>query len=144
MKILIVGIGMYGSTVARQLAEVGHSIHMIDARDHIGGNCYDYVNEHGIRVHKYGPHLFHTRNKGVFEYLSRFTEWVPYQHKVKAILSTGQYVTLPVNKETAEIVGKDNIVDTFFRPYTKKMWAMNIEELDPSIINRVPIRDDMN
>ena len=78
MKILIVGIGMYGSTVARQLAEVGHSIHMIDARDHIGGNCYDYVNEHGIRVHKYGPHLFHTRNKGVFEYLSRFTEWVPY------------------------------------------------------------------
>ena len=144
MKILIVGIGMYGSTVARQLAEVGHSIHMIDARDHIGGNCYDYVNEHGIRVHKYGPHLFHTRNRGVFEYLSRFTEWVPYQHKVKAILSTGQYVTLPVNKETAEIVGKDNIVDTFFRPYTKKMWAMDIEELDPSIINRVPIRDDMN
>lgn len=144
MKILIVGIGMYGSTVARQLAEVGHSIHMIDARDHIGGNCYDYVNEHGIRVHKYGPHLFHTRNKGVFEYLSRFTEWVPYQHKVKAILSTGQYVTLPVNKETAEIVGKDNIVDVFFRPYTKKMWAMDIEELDPSIINRVPVRDDMN
>ena len=78
------------------------------------------------------------------DWVSRFGEWVPYQHKVKAILKDGRYVTLPVNKETKEIVGEENIIDTFIRPYTKKMWDKDIEELDPSILSRVPIRDDMN
>lgn len=144
MKILIVGAGFSGAVIARQLADVGHDITVIDRRNHIAGNCFDYINEHGIRVHKYGPHLFHTRNKEVFDYLSKFTNWVEYKHKVKAVLADGRYVTLPVNAETAEIVGKENIVDTFIRPYTKKMWNMDIEEIDPDILNRVPIRDDMN
>lgn len=143
-KILIVGAGFAGSVIARELAEAGHKILIVDKRDHIGGNCYDYVNKHGIRVHKYGPHIFHTNNKVVFDWLSKFTEWVPYEHKVKAILKNGQYVTLPVNKETKEIVGEENVLDTFYRPYTKKMWGKELEELDPNIINRVPIRDDMN
>lgn len=143
-KILIVGCGFSGSVIARQLAEAGYVVDMIDKRDHIGGNCYDYINEHNIRVHKYGPHLFHTNNKDVFDYLSKFTIWTLYKHKVKAILRDGRYVTLPVNKETAEIVGKENIVDTFIRPYTKKMWGMDIDEIDPDILSRVPIRDDMN
>lgn len=143
-KILVIGAGMSGAVVARELAEAGHEVMIIDKRDHIGGNCYDYVNEHGIRVHKYGPHIFHTNNKEVVDWLGRFTEWVPYQHKVKAVLSDGRYVTLPVNKETKEIVGEDKVVDTFIRPYTKKMWGMDIEQLDPSILQRVPIRDDMN
>ena len=69
---------------------------------------------------------------------------MPYFHKVKAILKDGRYVTLPVNKETKEIVGEENVIDTFIRPYTKKMWDKDIEELDPSILQRVPIRDDMN
>lgn len=143
-KILIVGAGMSGAVIARELAEAGHKITVIDKRTHIGGNCFDYINEHGIRVHKYGPHIFHTNNKEVVDWLSRFTEWVPYQHKVKALLKDGQYVTLPVNKETKEIVGEQNVIDTFIRPYTKKMWDKDIEELDPSILQRVPIRDDMN
>lgn len=144
MNILIVGAGFSGAVIARELAEAGHSITVIDRRDHIAGNCFDFVNDVGIRVHKYGPHLFHTRNKEVFDYLSRFTEWTDYQHRVKAVLDNGQYVTLPVNSETARIVGKENIVDTFIRPYTKKMWGVDIEEIDPSVINRVPVRDDMN
>tara|TARA_A100001035_G_scaffold280240_1_gene284844 strand:- start:5496 stop:6509 length:1014 start_codon:yes stop_codon:yes gene_type:complete len=144
MKILVVGAGFAGATVARILAEAGHTITVIDKRDHVAGNAYDYTNEHGIRIHKYGPHLFHTNNKKVFDFLGRFTEWVPYRHKVKAQLDDGRYVTLPVNRETKEIVGEENVLDIFFRPYTRKMWGKELEELDPSIIKRVPIRDDDN
>jgi UDP-galactopyranose mutase len=144
MKILVVGAGLSGVTIARELADSGHSVHVIDRRDHVAGNAYDYNNEHGIRVHKYGPHLFHTNNKTVFEWLSRFTDWVEYRHKVKAQLADGQYVTLPVNKETKDIVGEENVLDVFFRPYTKKMWGVELDKLNPDIINRVPIRDDDN
>jgi UDP-galactopyranose mutase len=143
-NILIVGAGLSGTTVARVLAEKGHSIVIIDQRPHIAGNTFDRVNEHGIRIHEYGPHLFHTSDEKVVEFLSNFTEWTPYFHKVKAMLSDGRLVTLPVNIETLNIVGKDNIVDTFFRPYTKKMWGLDIEQLDPTIMQRVPVRNDMN
>lgn len=144
MKYLVVGAGLSGCVVARELAEAGHTVHVIDKRDHVAGNAYDYENEHGIRVHKYGPHLFHTNNEDVFEWLSRFTEWVEYRHKVKAQLADGQYVTLPVNRETKDIVGEENVLDVFFRPYTKKMWGVELDQLNPDIINRVPIRDDYN
>jgi len=144
MNILVVGAGLSGATIARELAEAGNSVHVIDRRDHVAGNAFDYTNEHGIRVHEYGPHLFHTNNKEVFEYLGKFTTWVPYRHKVKAQLEDGRHVTLPVNKKTKEIVGEENVLDIFFRPYTKKMWGVELDELNPDIINRVPIRDDDN
>lgn len=144
MRILIVGAGLSGVTIARELADRGHKVHVIDRRDHVAGNAYDYINEHGIRVHKYGPHLFHTNNKKVFQWLTRFTDWVEYHHKVKAQLKDGRYVTLPVNKETKDIVGEENVLDIFFRPYTKKMWGVELDKLNPDIINRVPIRDDDN
>lgn len=144
MNILIVGAGLSGAVIARECAEAGHKVKVIDSRDHVAGNAYDYVNEHGIRVHKYGPHLFHTNNKEVFDYLGKFTEWVEYKHKVKAQLEDGRYATLPVNRETKEMVGEDNVLDIFFRPYTKKMWGVELDELNPDIINRVPIRDDDN
>ena len=144
MRILIVGAGLSGSVIARELAEDGHAVEVIDQRDHVAGNAYDYVNRHGIRVHKYGPHLFHTSNEEVWNYLSHFTNWLPYKHKVKALLDDGRYVTLPVNKYTKEAVGEENVLDVFFRPYTKKMWGVSLDELNPNIINRVPIRDDDN
>ncbi len=143
-KVLIVGAGFSGSVIAQELARNGHQITVIDKRDHLGGNAYDHVNEFGIRVHKYGPHLFHTSNLKVVDWLSNYTDWIPYKHKVKALLKDGRYVTLPVNRETVDIVGKDHIIDTFFRPYTKKMWGVDIEELDPTVLQRVPIRDDLN
>lgn len=144
MKCLVVGAGFSGAVVARELAEAGCAVEIIETRNHVAGNAYDYINSHCIRVHKYGPHLFHTNNKKVYDYLGRFTEWVPYKHKVKALLGDGRFVTLPVNRQTRDIVGDDNIIDVFFRPYTKKMWGMEIEELNPDIVNRVPVRDDDN
>lgn len=143
-KFLVVGAGFTGATIARELADAGHHVTVIDKRNHVAGNAYDYMDPLGICVHAYGPHLFHTKNEKVFNYLSRFCEWVEYRHKVKALLSDGRFVTLPVNAETQEIVGKENVIDIFYRPYTKKMWGMDIEELDPSILKRVPVRDDMN
>jgi UDP-galactopyranose mutase len=141
---LVVGAGFSGAVIARNLAEAGKKVTVIDKRNHVAGNAYDFFNTHGIRVHKYGPHLFHTSNQKVVQWLSRFCEWTDYKHKVKALLADGRYVTLPVNKETREIVGEENIIDTFFRPYTLKMWGVDLEKLDPMIMNRVPIRDDMN
>lgn len=143
-KGLVVGAGFSGAVIARELAEAGFSIDIVEKCDHIGGNVCDYVNGHGIRIHKYGPHLFHTNNEKVFEWLSRFTEWVPYKHRVKAMLSDGRLVTLPVNRESSAIVGKENLIETFIRPYSVKMWGMPLESLDPKVFNRVPFRDDLN
>ena len=144
MKILVVGAGFSGAVIAHQLHKAGHDITVIDERDHIGGNAYDYCNNVGVRVHKYGPHLFHTNNERVYNWITQFGDWTPYKHKVKALLENCKYVTLPVNKETKFAVGEENILDVFFRPYTRKMWGKELEELDPSIIKRVPIRDDNN
>jgi len=144
MSFLVVGAGFAGAVIAHELASDGHQVTLIDERDHIGGNAYDYTNEHGIRIHKYGPHIFHTSNETVYNWVTQFGEWVEYKHKVKAQLSNGEYVTLPVNKLTKEIVGEENILDIFYRPYTKKMWDKEIEELDPNILKRVAVRDDDN
>ena len=143
-KILVVGAGLAGSTVARILADAGQQVSVIDKREHIAGNAFDYVGPEGIRIHKYGPHIFHTSNKEVFDFLSRFTEWLPYKHKVKALLHDGREVPLPPNKETLSMLTKSEIIDQIFRPYTKKMWDKEIEELDPEILNRVKIRDDFS
>jgi UDP-galactopyranose mutase len=142
--ILVVGAGLSGATVARVLAEAGHAVTVIDQRPHVAGNAYDALDEQGIRVHHYGPHLFHNSDDKVVAFLSRFTEWLPYRHRVKAMLADGRLVTLPVNRETAAIVGKDKVLDVFFRPYSRKMWGLELEQLDPAILQRVPVRDDLN
>lgn len=143
-RILVVGAGFSGATIARYMAEAGYRVDVIDRRDHIGGNAYDYTNEHGIRIHKYGPHIFHTSNVKVVEWLSKYTEWLPYKHRVKALLDDGRFATLPVNKQTRAMVGEERVVDVFYRPYTKKMWGKEIEQIDPDILARVKIRDDEN
>src|SRR5438270_3317166 len=97
---LIVGAGFAGSVLAERLARGSNKKVLIcDKRPHIGGNAYDHYNEHGILVHKYGPHIFHTNSREVFEYLSRFTEWRPYQHRVRASVD-GQIVPIPINLDT--------------------------------------------
>ncbi len=144
-KILIVGSGLSGSVIARMLADSGLCrITLIEKRNEIGGNVFDFDNSKGIRVHKYGPHLFHTNNEKVAAFVQKYGEWTEYKHKVKAVLADGRYVTLPVNQETKRIVGEENIIETFYRPYSEKMWAMKLEELSPEIMNRVPVRDDDN
>lgn len=144
MRFLVVGAGFAGAVYSRELAEAGHTVTVIDSRYHIGGNAYDYVNDDGILVHKYGPHIFHTSNMRVVEWLSRYTDWMDYEHKVLAKHTDGEMYVLPPNRDTVSRIGEENIVDTFFRPYTKKMWDKDIEELNPKILERVPVRDDDN
>lgn len=141
-KILIVGAGLAGATVARTLADAGHEATVIDRRKHVAGNAFDFKNEHGIRVHKYGPHIFHTKMQHVWLYLSQFTSWLEYKHRVKARLDDGRYVTLPINRDTRAVVGSDRLIDVLVRPYSKKMWGLDIEQLDPSVLKRLPMRDD--
>ena len=143
-RLLIVGCGLAGATVARQLADCGYNIDIIDARSHVAGNAYDYQDERGFRIHKYGPHLYHTNDAHVHKWLSQFTDWTFYKHEVKAILESGKYITLPPNLETKEMLGDEGIIETLIRPYTRKMWGIEIEELDPQIIKRIAARDDMN
>ena len=97
---LIVGAGFAGSVLAERLAAGSNKKVLIcDKRPHIGGNAYDHYNEAGILIHKYGPHIFHTNSREVFEYLSRFTEWRPYQHRVRASVD-GQILPIPINLDT--------------------------------------------
>lgn len=96
-KIIVVGAGLSGSTIARLFAESGNDVIVMDRRDTIGGNAYDLVDENGITIQPYGPHIFHTSDKGVFDFLSRFTEWTKYEHKVLARVRKDKYVPVPFN-----------------------------------------------
>jgi UDP-galactopyranose mutase len=98
-RILIVGAGYAGSVMARELADAGHSVHIIDKRPHIAGNAYDEPDAHGVLVHRYGPHIFHTNGERIFRYLSRFTEWRPYEHRVRSVVEGLEY-PFPINRDT--------------------------------------------
>jgi UDP-galactopyranose mutase len=101
---VIVGAGFSGSVVAAQMARnFGKRVMLLDRRNHIGGNAYDHHDQHGILVHKYGPHIFHTNSKDVFDYLSLFTEWRNYGHKVLASVD-GKLVPIPINLDTVNIL----------------------------------------
>jgi UDP-galactopyranose mutase len=97
---LIVGCGFAGSVIAERISSVlNKNVLVIEKRNHIGGNCYDYKDENGIILHKYGPHLFHTDNKNVFEYLSKFTDWHFYEYRVLACVD-GKKIPIPFNLNT--------------------------------------------
>lgn len=97
---LVVGAGFAGSVLAERIAsQRNESVLVIDRRDHFGGNAFDYFNSDGILIHKYGPHIFHTNSKAIVEYLSKFTKWRPYEHRVLAQVD-GQLVHIPINLDT--------------------------------------------
>src|SRR3954471_2349534 len=97
---LIVGAGFAGSTLAERLAsQLNKKVLLIDKRNHIGGNAYDKYDDAGILIHQYGPHIFHTNSKPVFDYLTQFTKWRAYQHRVLACVD-GQLVPIPINLDT--------------------------------------------
>ena len=87
--VLAAGAGFAGAVSARALAEKGRRVLVLERRDHVGGNAYDCPDEHGVLIHKYGPHIFHTNDKAVFDFLSRFTQWRDYQHRVVADIPDG-------------------------------------------------------
>jgi len=176
--LLVVGAGLSGATIARLAAEKGISVLVIDKRDHIAGNVYDYVEiETGIRVSKYGAHLFHTNDEGVWNFVKRFGEWTRWDHRVVADIS-GRFVPIPVNittvnsvfgeyiscdKEMEQWLSKErvNIIpvnseevalarvgprlyNMFFKDYTIKQWAKEPLLLEPSVLERIPVRTNFD
>jgi UDP-galactopyranose mutase len=173
---VVVGCGLTGATFARQLAELGgQKVLIVDHREHIAGNVYDELDSAGVRVQRYGAHIFHTSSTPVWEFLSRFTDWYPYQHRVLAQVD-GRTVPIPFNFTSlqtllpaeairladalrAEFPGQarvpvaallsaadadvrwlgEFITDKVFRHYTAKQWGRPIEEVDPSVLSRVPV-----
>ncbi|EMR03125.1 UDP-galactopyranose mutase [Cesiribacter andamanensis] len=129
---LIVGAGFAGSVLAERLASQLHKkVLIIDKRNHIGGNAYDHYNKEGILVHKYGPHIFHTNSSEVFDYLSQFTEWRPYEHRVQASVD-GQLVPIPINLNTINQLYGLNLtsfeVEDFFQSRAENISPLRTSE----------------
>ena len=110
---IIVGAGIAGSVLANKIAnEKNKKVLIIEQRNHIAGNCFDYHNEKGILIHKYGPHIFHTNDKKVWEYLSQFTKWREFQLELKCNIN-GKNVPLPFNLNTLREIFPDTLADEY-------------------------------
>ncbi|MBR1812174.1 MAG: UDP-galactopyranose mutase [Clostridia bacterium] len=174
---LVVGCGLAGSVIARYLAERGMRVVIWERRDHIGGNMYDYTDEHGFLVQKYGPHTFHTKEKRLYDFMCRFEDWKPYRLTCGADWD-GRCTPAPFNFKTidtfyspekaealkrklqAAFPGCETatvmevlehpdpdirgyaafLLQNDYAPYTAKQWGISPEEIDPSVLKRVPLR----
>ena len=155
---IVAGAGLWGCTIARRLAEKGRRVLVLERRAAVGGNVRCETNpDSGIEVHLYGSHIFHTHLDDVWRFVQRFTAFNGYQHKVLARYR-GKTYFLPlgltlVNKFfgveltpaelpdfMADEARKTQIFDAFFRGYTSKQWGKPPEEIDPTVIQRVPVR----
>ena len=181
MNIAIIGAGLTGAVIAERCARNGHSVVVFEKRDHIGGNCYDYVDEEtGILVSKYGPHFFHTNDEDVWQYIQQFATWIPYEARIKSrVVINGQekIVDVPVNintvnklfekdiksseemdawlksvqvpvqdaKNSMEVclarVGEE-LYNLMFKGYTLKQWESDPKDLGPSVLARIPVRNN--
>lgn len=177
MRYIIVGCGLTGAVIARVLAEAGNSVQIWERRQHIGGNMYDYVDEHGFLVQKYGPHTFHTNHAKLYEYMCRFEQWKE-QKPLCGAMWDGKYTPTPFNFTTIDtfysadeakklkqklkkafagremvpvmevLHHKDRNIRCYgeflfhndYAPYTAKQWNLKPEEIDPSVLARVPVR----
>ncbi|MEP6538373.1 MAG: UDP-galactopyranose mutase [Bryobacteraceae bacterium] len=128
---LIVGAGFSGSVVAAQMARLGKQVMLVDRRPHIAGNAFDHYDAAGILVHKYGPHIFHTNSKDVFDYLSHFTEWRDYEHRVLAYVD-GVLVPVPINLDTVNTLHGLNLtvdeLEAYFESIAEKPQAIRTSE----------------
>ena len=176
--IVIIGAGISGAVLAERYATAGKQVTILEKRDHIAGNCYDYVDDNGILVSKYGAHLFHTNYEDVWRYVNQFADWYPWEHKVLAQVDD-KLVPIPVNITTVNTLyglsleteqdmrtwldsnrqdipqaqnGRDAVLhkvgsdlyEKMFRHYTKKQWDKYPEELDASVLNRIPVRTNFD
>lgn len=177
-KTLVIGCGIVGSVIARYLAEEKNiDVTIWERRNHVGGNIYDYVDEHGIRVHKYGPHIFHTNNKEIFDYINKYGEWEEFKLVCGAVIdgkcspTAFNYKTIDLfyteeeasqlkehikqkfgERKSATVVEMLECDDELIRDYaqflfqkdyslyTAKQWGISPNEIDISVLKRVPIR----
>jgi UDP-galactopyranose mutase len=117
---IVIGSGFAGSVIAERIANIlNEKVLIIEKRNHIGGNCYDYKDENGIIVHKYGPHLFHTDFKEVWEYLSNFTDWNIYQHRVLAFVD-GKKIPIPFNFNSIEMLFPNTLANKLINKLLEK------------------------
>ncbi|EGK8096202.1 UDP-galactopyranose mutase [Campylobacter lari] len=183
MYYFIVGAGITGSVLARSIVDhlSDAKVVLIEKRRHIGGNMYDYIDKYGIMVHKYGPHTFHTNSKSIFEFINRFSDWIPYKSSCMAMIND-KLTPCPFNYQTIDdfynmdnakkiknalisefkhrrkvsivelINSKSMLVKEFatflfendYKLYTAKQWDIDVNEIDVSILKRVPIRLSYN
>lgn len=177
--ILIVGAGLSGAVLAECFANrANKKVLIVDKREHIGGNCYDFIDENGILINKYGAHLFHTDFEDVWEYIHKFSEWQRWDHRVLGTID-GKLINIPVNINTVNALCETNIRDEkemdiwletiqvkyekihnseeiaksrvgevlynkIFRDYTFKQWNKYPDELDPSVLARIPVRNNFD
>ncbi len=176
--ILIIGAGISGAVLAERYAAIGKKVLILEKRNHIAGNCYDFIDENNILVSKYGAHLFHTQDEEVWKYVNKFAEWYNWEHKVLAKVDS-DLVPIPVNITTVNKLfdldlkdqdemkawletnreniedpenGREAVLDKvgpvlyekMFRHYTKKQWDKYPEELDASVLNRIPVRTNFD
>jgi len=120
---LIVGAGYSGAVCAREPADAGYSILLIDKRDHIAGNAFDKRDDNGILIHPYGPHIFHTNSKRVFAWLSQFADWRFYEHRVLANVDDDLY-PIPINRTTINKVFGQNLAEEEVEPFLQKKRAV--------------------
>lgn len=177
MNYIIIGCGISGAVIARKLAEVGNNITIYERRNHIAGNMYDFVDEHGFLVQQYGPHIFHTSDEDVYQFVETYGNWNDFKLICGAVWD-GKYTPSPFNfttidtffesdkaekikqairkafpnQEVATVVEllehEDALVREFavylfendYAPYTAKQWGMSANEVNPSVLKRVPVR----
>lgn len=177
---VIVGAGLSGAVLARELAGPGRRVLVLDKRNHVGGNVYDELEpESGLRVSRYGAHLFHTNDEGVWAYVSRFAHWTRWDHRVLTRVGS-RLVPVPANINTVnalfdahiadeagmrawmahERVGKEadarnseevalarvgqRLYTALFEAYTRKQWGCGAVDLDPLVLQRIPVRDSFD
>lgn len=176
-KYIVVGCGLSGVTIAERIAnDKKMPVLILEKRNHIGGNCYDYIDEEtGILINKYGAHIFHTNDSVVWEYVNQFSEWQRWDHKVLSFVDN-KYVPIPVNIDTINQLFNENLVsetdmkqwlkkdspnsinelenskdiaisrigqslyEKLIKDYTYKQWNVYPEDLDCSVLSRIPVR----
>ena len=138
MKAVVVGCGISGATAAFLLKSKGYDVEVFETRNHIAGNCYDEV-VHGVTVHKYGAHVFHTNREEIWNFVKQFAEFNNFCPKVWANTREG-LIPIPYNDVTRGIIGdktKEEIIDLIFRDYSEKMWGESWENLPAEITSRI-------
>lgn len=124
--VLVVGAGFSGAVAAQQMAEHGIRVLVCDVRNHVGGNAYDEYDYNGLLVHRYGPHVFHTNSERVYRYLSQFTDWRPYTHRVRASVG-GKLLPMPINRTTINELYGWNLSEAEIRTYLEGVREVRAE-----------------